>query len=47
MKIIIESKHFTGTADNLATAYALLDILNQPIECSDNHIADLSNMGGR
>lgn len=42
MKITIESKHFTGTADNLKTAYALLDILNQPIECSDDHIADAS-----
>lgn len=45
MKITIESKHFTGTADNLKTAYALLDILNQPIECSDDHIAEVSNMG--
>lgn len=44
MKITIESKHFSGTADNLKTAYALLDILNQPVECSDDHIADVSNM---
>lgn len=44
MKITIESKHFTGTADNLKTAYALLDMLNQPIECSDDHIASVNNM---
>lgn len=44
MKITIESKHFTGTADNLKTAYALLDILNQPVECSDEHNDNASNM---
>lgn len=44
MKITIEHEFFTGTANNLKTAYALLDILNQPVECSDEHNDDDSNM---
>lgn len=44
MKITIEHESFTGTANNLETAYALLDILNQPIKDSASHIADASNM---
>lgn len=40
MKITIEHESFTGTANNLETAYALLDILNQPIKGSASHIAD-------
>lgn len=42
MKITIEHESFTGTANNLKAAYALLDILNQPIKDSTAHIADVS-----
>ena len=41
MKITIEHESFTGTTNNLKTAYALLDILNKSIKDSAVHITDI------
>lgn len=44
MKFTIEHESFSGTTDNLKTAYALLDILNQSIKDSAVHITDISKI---
>lgn len=44
MKITIEHESFTGTTNNLKTAYALLDILNKSIKDSAVHITDISKI---
>lgn len=42
MKITITHEKFTASTEDLETAYAMLDILNQPIKDSTAHIADVS-----